>query len=288
MSEQEPAPRARPRASARAARRRGFSIGSVLSQAFSIWFGNFLPFALLTLIVYAPYIAMQYAQRIAAVEASRETWWAFADAGLSAVCGAVLAATLIHTVFQRLRGKAVGFAESVTRGFSKFAPVLGVSLLVGLVTILAVMPGALLVEMSPGLGGTAVMIGTVVSTIIQCGIYVAVPACVVERVGPIAAIQRSWSLTKGHKGQMFLILVLFGLIVFVGGIVLVGGAAAAAGSDLDLDNLETAIGMPAFLMVLSLTLLSASIQAALSAVVYHDLRSIKEGIGAEDLADVFD
>ena len=38
------------------------------------------------------------------------------------------------------------------------------------------------------------------------------PAIVIEQIGPIAAILRSWRLTRGHRWQIFVMLVLFALI----------------------------------------------------------------------------
>ena len=44
---------------------------------------------------------------------------------------------------------------------------------------------------------------------------VAVPAAVVEGRGPIAAMQRSYELTSGYKGLIFLTYFLWGVLVFV-------------------------------------------------------------------------
>ncbi len=68
-------------------------------------------------------------------------------------------------------------------------------------------------------------------------LFLIVPVAVVERLGPLAILQRSWALTAGHGGAIMLFLVLAVLFIFGAG-VLISGIGAALGSLLTVAGLK--------------------------------------------------
>jgi uncharacterized membrane protein len=113
---------------------------------------------------------------------------------------------------------------------------------------------------------------------------VALPACVVENLGPIAAMRRSADLTKGHRWQifgMFVLIIVVAIIAFgvIGALVGMGLLAAP----------ET-LGRLVLLGIVTV-IITAIVTAyfnVVAAMIYHDLRVAKEGVGTEEIAAVFD
>ena len=109
--------------------------------------------------------------------------------------------------------------------------------------------------------------------------WVALPAVVVGKTGPIISLGRSQALTKGRRWEVLSVLVVWFVILFVVVVLtdlMIGslsgslGSAASAGASSLIDTVVLAMG------------------AALAAVGYHDLRVGKEGGGSEETARVFD
>ena len=109
--------------------------------------------------------------------------------------------------------------------------------------------------------------------IIGCMLYVAVPACVIEKLGVTASTSRSVALTKGYRWQIFGLFLLVVVIALVGAFVLakIGG-----------------VGLVGQTLSFAWQVVSTAFGAVLSAVIYHDLRMAKEGIDLDTLASVFD
>ena len=124
----------------------------------------------------------------------------------------------------------------------------------------------------------AIVIGVVVMILL----WVAVPAAVVERHGVLASLSRSLELTKGSRWKILVIFLLLGSWVLVValffGVILTSelGSAVGAGSNL--------VILAGFIVTVFYTVL----WAVLSAVSYHDLRVVKEGIETKDIAAAFD
>jgi hypothetical protein len=113
--------------------------------------------------------------------------------------------------------------------------------------------------------------------------WVAIPAIAVERPGVLAALRRSWDLTRGHTMRIFGII----LVMWAGTV----GASVAAGIVIFVAII--AIGGVAGLVIgqglnVLFTLLAYALYAIAAAVSYVELRRAKEGFGIEDIAAVFD
>ena len=132
---------------------------------------------------------------------------------------------------------------------------------------------ALLVGILTGLAALALIVPGIM---VACAFYVAVPACVIERIGPRASLKRSGELTRGNRWGVF------GLVILVAvGTIILAGALAALGAVIGGAVLATIFTFVAEVVV-------EAFGAVVTAVVYHDLRVAKEGVDIDQIAGVFD
>ena len=131
--------------------------------------------------------------------------------------------------------------------------------------------------------GIPIAIGFVV--LIIPGIFLAVSlavvwgALIIEGIGPMESIKRSWRLVAGERwrvfGAGFLVIIL---------IVIVIGIASAVIALILSSGLGVSGGMTGYLVQQVATLLSIPLTAALGTVIYLDLRVRKESLSADELA----
>jgi hypothetical protein len=106
--------------------------------------------------------------------------------------------------------------------------------------------------------------------------YIALPCCVVERLGPFGSLGRSAALTKGYRWK------LFGLIVLLA---IVGGILSGT-----ISNVFLTTGIPAVYAIgqYAWQAVYLGFHSILAVVIYHDLRVAKEGVDTDKIAAVFD
>ncbi len=104
---------------------------------------------------------------------------------------------------------------------------------------------------------------------------VATQASVIERPGVTGALERSRSLTKGHRLGIFGLMLVEGAIVF--------------GIQMIVQNgLSRSLSLPSYIYVdLLCSVTVGSFTAVMSAVTYFYLRQEKEGTSAAELGQVF-
>lgn len=113
---------------------------------------------------------------------------------------------------------------------------------------------------------------------------VAMPVCVVERLGALRSLRRSRELTKGHRWRMFGLLLVTLVPCFIGNAIL----GAALGAFL-ISNPAGSL-LPAATQTIGLIgngLWTAFITVVFL-VTYRDLRVAREGIDTEQIAAVFE
>ncbi len=235
---------------------RPFSAGDVIGRSFSVWFGNLVPFSIVTLIVHVPVFL------IVALAPAEGSSGADALANIvSALANLVVTGALTYGVLQALRGAPVPLGRLLGKGFAKLGSVFLVSLGLGVIVFLGI-----LLLVVPGI-------------IAACALYVAVPAVVVEDVTPGEALGRSRKLTKGSRWGMFVVGLVVAVVtlvaVGVSTVVLVGGASALPHP------------IPALVSTL-LLVFTTPLGACAAAVAYHDLRVAKEGVDTAELVKVFE
>jgi hypothetical protein len=169
----------------------------------------------------------------------------------------VTQAIVYYAAFQDMRGQSLHLGESVVRGLRRFFPLIGTWLCMMLLYLL----GFLLLIVP----GFIVMVVTAL----------AVPVCVVERLGPITSIRRSQRLTKGYRWKIAGL----SLLLFV-----VGFAILALGT-----TVSFTIGVgPGAIIDFVLQSVFGAFSAIVFVVAYHDLRVAHEGLDTERIAAVFD
>jgi hypothetical protein len=233
-----------------------FRIGVVLSKTFGLLSQQFGKFLLLTFIPLIPLLLLLFPLLGRPSGAMTATYGVLAAVtGVLTFCLQIVAqATTLYGAFQLMRGQAFTVGQSLQVGLRRALMVIGVALLVGIAA------------------GLASLLLIVPGVIVFCMYYVAVPVCVIEKLGVGASTSRSAALTKGYRWSIF------GLVLLVGAISLV------------VSFLLTLLGGGIWgaLLRFGWQLVATSYGAVLVAVVYHDLRVAKEGIDIESLANVFD
>lgn len=234
-----------------------FRVGSVMNKTFAILGRQFGKFVLLALVPMIPvFLVALGALTSGGTPSQSGVAIAAVLTGLLTFVLQILAqATSLYGAFQEMRQKPFTIGDSLRIGLARTIPVIGVGILVGL----AMMLGFLLLVV-PGI-------------ILGCMLYVAIPACVIEKLGVTASMSRSASLTKGYRWQVFGLFLLVIVISAVGAFVLaiIGGT-----------------GLVGQILTFAWQVVSTAFSAVLSAVIYHDLRMAKEGIDLDTLASVFD
>ena len=109
-----------------------------------------------------------------------------------------------------------------------------------------------------------------------CIFYVAIPACVIEKLGVFASMGRSNDLTRGYRWPIF-------------GVFLIVGIVSAVSSGLLAFLLSMAGGSPIeWVFNFGLQVVTTAYSSVLVAVIYHNLRVAKEGVDVSKIASVFD
>lgn len=241
-----------------------FRVGSVLGRGFSILLKNIVPFGLLALVVSSPPTIYAFLSEPSGnMEAGEIDVTGSILSIVSFLLGYLVTAVLVYGTIRELRGNRASIGDCIKSGLAVLLPVIGVAIVAGLITVVATV-----LLIIPGIIAFVVL-------------WVAIPAAVVERPGVFASLSRSAELTKGHRWQIFglvLLLAVLGAVVTFVVAMPVGGMAAYAKSGTSLILLVN-LAVSAFFMAL---------WAVVAAVSYHDLRVVKEGLGSEDIAAIFD
>ncbi|MEQ1633628.1 MAG: hypothetical protein ABL997_14715 [Planctomycetota bacterium] len=233
-------------------------VGDLVGRSLSIYFSNFLPFALLAALAFAPWFAVQlYIEANLAELDENSTALFLALAGImSALASQMLTGALTYAVVQRLRGTSPSLGSVLAMGAKSFFRVLVVSLVVGILvgigSVLLVVPGLILMTW----------------------FYVAIPVAVLEGKN-LASLGRSRSLTDGNRWPIF------GAVVLA--MVIIGGIGAVIGIAIVANDLT----MPAW-VEFAINIVFGPFGAAMPATCYFLLRTGKENVDAKEVAAVFD
>ena len=228
-------------------------VGTVFNRAWEILAPNFALFFGVTFVVALPNLLLL----LNPPGSPNLGWSAFIAIFGGLILNTIGQAVILFGAFQYLRGQPVQLGEAFQRGLARFLPILGLALLYGL----GIMLGAMLLVV-PGL-------------ILLVMWAVAVPSCVVEELGPVASLKRSAGLTKGHRWQIFGIMI----------VLLIGSGVM---SQLIGFMLRPAGAVVAALAGVVWTAVWAAYWNCVLIMIYHELRVAKEGVDTEQIASVFD
>jgi hypothetical protein len=271
-----------------------FDIGRVISRLLGTVGRNFLLFASLALLlVGVPGAMLAFAQislmgDMFNLQASGDPNAAFASmfsplrvalgvagALIGVVGNAALQGAVIHASVSDLSGKRATFGECLTTGLRFFLPLFCIGMIVAICCFFGY-----LVFIVPG-----VLLG-----LAWC---MAAPAEVVERTGIFASLSRSADLTRNHRAAIFGLIIIFFVVVFIVEMVInavdtIGfGFSGAMATRAGLPDMRNLITVQSVVGVM-LQVVVSSLAAAGLAAIYFELRQTKEGVGAEQLAAVFD
>lgn len=184
----------------------------------------------------------------------------------------IVTGMLQYLAFQSIRGHHMGTGAAFAKVLRRLLPIIGVAIVSGIFcaigTILLIVPGIL----------------------VFIALCISLPACLIEGQGVFASLGRSRALTKGHRGQIFLVFLIF-LAVFVAAAIIVGIAVTVATLILGGPIVRhVPIQQLAIQHFLNFILSSAAtaLFGALVAAIYYRLRMLKDGIDINDIAGVFD
>lgn len=238
-----------------------FTVGSVLSNSFKLFFKNFGFMFLVGFLAALPLMGVTLESENFILTFGGFILYIFAIFLMQGI--------VVYAVYQGLSGQTVNFSESLAVALKRILPLLGVTFLTGFIVmfgyVLLIIPGIIFTLM----------------------LWVAVPICIVEKGGVGDALRRSKFLTDGYKGTIFFIVVVTGLIggIFSGlqsgfGLLLV--TSGITESDPMIAQTVMALGSTAF------TGISSAFSAVVVTVGYYSLRHEVEGVAVEDLATVFE
>ena len=267
------------------------SIGLVLARSWTVFTARWLPFSgimLLAGLLAGIAIGILFFGCILAIEimpsggggdgfyiSDSETVVIGATLAVMAAAGLAIlqvgAAAVAFGTVQYLRGQPGDFGRCLNHGFAVMAPAAGTALLVELITGI---PAAGLAAFGIIADSPIIFVGLVLAPLIAVPFLVAVPAAALERKGVSSALARSIELTRGSYGRLLGILLLMAA-VYVAIVALMGTAV----------DVIVGIILP---FTLAALLAYGTFAAVLAAVLYLELRRVKEGNGAEDTAKLFD
>ena len=251
-----------------------FDFGRVVGQTFALIGRNFPAFILLALIfVGLPRFALMYVQGALLVDKPDLAAWMPLVGGLiSLVTTYILQGALTRASVDDLSKKGVSIGAALGDGLRYFFPLFIVALLVGLGTgiglLFFIIPGLLLIVRWA----------------------VAAPAALIEREGPTHSIGRSAELTQGHRWAVFGLVLLYFAFFYVGMIGLGMALAAVAGVGSNAAGVM-ATDMSGYIYAGSTALaemLMSLVATVGMASLYFELRRVKDGVGIDELAKVFD
>ncbi len=248
-------------------------IGRIIQRTFGVIGRNFVAFLLLALLFKAvPTVVIGLWGGMLRGAQAYDPFGAFRAQGvLVAVVGGivsvisvfVLQAALLRGTLVDLNGRRASLGDMLGTGFRFFLPLFGLAIVFGVAV---------------GFGLVLLIVPGVMMAVTWCA---AAPSVVAEKKGVFKSLSRSADLTRGHRWAIFGLFVIYAVV---------SGIIGTVGSALMLADRND------FMMTMIISVIAqavvgtiaALIGGAGSAALYYELRTIKEGVGADKMAAVFD
>lgn len=238
-------------------------IGKVISMTFSAFLQNIGPFVGIALIVGLPSTIVE----IFAFWGIDTNAFEFSPNFLIGIIAtpligmaetAIVSSAIIYGVVKYLNNEKFTFSDCISTAISKIIPVVLVTILSGIAV------------------GFGILLLIVPGIIFMLKFYVAVPTVVVENTPVMKALGRSSDLTHGHKWSIFALIIIVAIISGA-----LGGVIGKSTSFIDMGTL-----VPRLSNYITTSVTSA-FGATLIGVLYYNLRYLRDGIDASELAKVF-
>jgi hypothetical protein len=258
-----------------------FRIGRVVSRLFDALLANAVPFMALAALLSIPalLLGLYNIQNISQTMGMNPAG-GFIAGGIGRFFETSVLTTLVNLVFtfllqaaltqgtiSWLNGDKSGFGQSLSVAVKNFLPLVAIALLTGL----GVMLGFVLLVI-PGI-------------IVMLMWSVVVPVKVIEGTGITESFGRSRALTKDYRGRIFLLFLVYFLLDAALGLAvrpLLGLGMLPKATDIGSIN-ATVILVGWILRVVLTSITSVGVTS-----IYYELRLVKEGIGAQQMAAAFD
>jgi len=239
---------------------RAVTVGSLLSRTFEVWWRNVFRFAamlLLLILVVGVLVGAPVLLLANRSDGQPSPLAALLPITVMLPVMLIFLGGLCHGTLEHLAQRPVRIGGMLRTSLRRFWPLLASAVLAYLATLVG-----FLLLIVPGI-------------LVALGLTMVPAVAVAENLRPIAVLRRSWRLSAGSRGTLFLAgLALSGMVLAV------------------LLPLQFALTM---LSPIAGPLLSAAVQLflspllyALPAVLYHDLRLAQEGAPTADLLQVFE
>ena len=182
---------------------------------------------------------------------------------LNFMLGLVMQSAVAYGVCEVLQGSVAKFGTSLSKGLARIGPLSLATLSYCIFLTLVVFGGAMLTRV---LGLNALPVIILVWSVMWCKWCVFLPACVVERLGPIESLNRSSILTKGCRLK---IAALYLLSFVINAVVMsvLGFTDWILRVPFDIQQFAAAVPM--------------AFASVMTAVMYYELRNVKEGVTIE-------
>lgn len=177
---------------------------------------------------------------------------------LTYIAGATAQAALVPALYRALTGEPRALGRSLAGGPARLLPAVATQFCASIATmigfVLLVIPGLIVATM----------------------LCVALPACIVERRGPLDSLRRSRALSKGHRWRLF------------GMLLLAGTVSVLPTAGLSIAGALTGGAIVPPVLTMAWTVLGHAFGVAVVLVAYRDLRVALDGGGGDRLVAVFD
>jgi hypothetical protein len=256
-----------------------FQMGRVIRRMFSVIPNNIVSFALLSLLPGLSSATIELAQ--SQIRIAGGYFGAPARGPIALLVGAaivylvswvLLQGAVVHGAVASFNGRRASIGDCFATSLKNFVPLV----LIGVIATVAILAAALFF-LVPGI-------------IVALMWFVAIPVCVVEHTGIGGSLNRSSELTRGYRWSILGVCVAYFVAALI--FLLVFGALIGVGL-VATSNVEVLVETDGAQLLALVgetisTMASTIVLSALVASVYYELRQIKEGIGPEALASVFD
>jgi hypothetical protein len=243
-----------------------FRFSRLFGKGFELLFKRFFFFFPVSLLLLLPFLVSGvYLPVLTSGFGGPQTNWPnmLINQVIVVLCTSVMSAVLMYAIIKELQGERVGASLALRRGLRASVRASVTAVLVSMITIV----GFMMLIVPSWIWGSM--------------LWVAVPATVVERIGPTASLSRSAELTKGYRWTIFGVLVFLG----VANLIIFQILGAVIGSSIRSVN-EMLLHLHIYTYFLQA--FEAALLACMASYGYYLLVSSREGTNIDKIAAVFD
>jgi hypothetical protein len=259
-----------------------FRVGSILRRTCLVFARNFIRFSPVMAIAVMPSLLLFPSRTSPIVDLHLPVLATFQLLVSTTLFGQAI---VVRCVIDALEGRPVSLVAGMATSLHRFLPIAGLALGAGVLTGAMAGFAAGLVRDLRSATAAISLVAILAGSGLFLTWFVAMPACVVERLGPFRSIGRSRRLTQHHRFKILVLVLLaavIGTILFAIAAAMFGVAGAIARPILDDRRILIAVVVTVWLTIWSAFL------GVLLAVSYHGLRLTKEGVFTDKIAIIFE